>query len=615
MEKITLGFNGFIELKILSVMQEAATFHDSKRLFYSTVMNDNPVDCIISKVSITQIPPTRSFKSNSITNSGFYFDMEYCVEYSTFRTLPSDNSLEIHDLLLPHSIKNVPTAATAHSLQNMHNSETYKAELVLLDLYSGCGGMSTGLCLGAKLSCINLVTKWAVDIDKSACESLRLNHPETRVLNEKAEEFLQLLKEWQKLCKRYVVNNVKREHRSASVAASVERNNVTSTRGADTPNGEYEVASLVDVCYGDPNKTGKRSLNFKVHWKGYSSSEDTWEPIEGLSNCQERIQDFVRAGYKSKILPLPGDVDVICGGPPCQGISGYNRFRNVNSPLDDERNRQIIVFMDIVEFLKPMFVLMENVVDILRFDKASLGRYALSRLVHMKYQARLGIIAAGCYGLPQFRLRVFLWGAHHNVKLPQFPLPTHDVIVRYWPPPEFERNTVAYDEDQPRDLEKAVVLQDAISDLPTVTSHEAQEEMSYTKPPETEFQRFMRSSESGKTVICQLKAINRISVSLLEFMSGVTVCELALGASYGEKEYGEKEHGENEFDAMVKTISDHCPILLDTCHRKWGPIPFRFENAWLEHHLFLNNVEEWWNEADFQGWKGFSNLYEEAGMG
>jgi len=23
-------------------------------------------------------------------------------------------------------------------------------------------------------------------------------------------------------------------------------------------------------------------------------------------------------------------------------------------------------------------------------------------------------------------------------KLPQFPLPSHDVIVRYWPPPEFE---------------------------------------------------------------------------------------------------------------------------------------------------------------------------------
>ena len=67
--------------------------------------------------------------------------------------------------------------------------------------------------------------------------------------------------------------------------------------------------------------------------------------------------------------------------------------------------------MDIVKFLRPKFVLMENVTDILRFDKGSLGRYALSRLVHMNYQARVGIMAAGCYGLPQFRLRVFFWGA------------------------------------------------------------------------------------------------------------------------------------------------------------------------------------------------------------
>jgi DNA (cytosine-5)-methyltransferase 1 len=70
--------------------------------------------------------------------------------------------------------------------------------------------------------------------------------------------------------------------------------------------------------------------------------------------------------------------------------------------------------MDIVEFLKPMYVLMENVVDILKFAKGTLGRYAISRLVHMRYQARLGIMAAGSYGLPQFRLRAFLWGCHHS---------------------------------------------------------------------------------------------------------------------------------------------------------------------------------------------------------
>ncbi|KAK6274454.1 hypothetical protein POUND7_004163 [Theobroma cacao] len=472
-----------------TVLKQETAFHDKRRLFYSTVMNDNPIDCIVSKVSVTQRSPKLGLKLNSIPQSDYYFDMEYCVEYSTFRTLPSDDSFKSYNS--SNCCKGIfPTTPTAFSA-NIPSCGTHKAELALLDLYSGCGGMSMGLCLGAKASCIDLVTKWAVDSDKSACKSLKLNHPETHVRNEAADDFLQLLKEWEKLCKRYAVENAGRRYSSRSTTSQAAGND------ANSPNdGELEVSSLVDICYGDPCKTGKHSLYFKVQWRGYSASEDTWEPIEGLSNCQECIQQFVRKGFKSKILPLRGNVDVICGGPPCQGISGYNRYRNVDSPLDDERNRQIVVFMDIVEYLKPKFVLMENVVDILRFDKASLGRYALSRLVHMKYQARLGIIAAGCYGLPQFRLRVFVWGAQPSEKLPQFPLPTHDVIVRYWPPPEFERNTVAYDEDQPREeLEEALVLHDAISDLPAVANNEAHEEMTYRKPPETEFQRYIRSSK------------------------------------------------------------------------------------------------------------------------
>ncbi|RVX01352.1 DNA (cytosine-5)-methyltransferase CMT2 [Vitis vinifera] len=536
-----------------------------------------------------------------------------------------------------------------------------KAELALLDLYSGCGGMSTGLCLGAKLSCVNLVTKWALDFDKSACESLKLNHPETQVRNETAEDFLDLLKEWEMLCEQYALNLVERKSQSRSNVLRTSKSNINSPHDIKVATDELEILKLVDICYGDPSETGKRGLKFKpsldqlklfnnafewkfhhileplvlllcmtcfgvhsavelikfgprnsygiflqalsngwigdrqtssklplslfpafsllslmsqvdfsiclpflskkcvcpwfettqpdegalpsakgivlgtalrlqialfkasaetvlsqtlaiscsrggaaisilVRWKGYGPSEDTWEPIEGLSNCQEGIYDFVRNGLKSKILPRPGDVDVICGGPPCQGISGYNRFRNVDSPLSDERNHQIVIFMDIVKFLKPKYVLMENVVDLLKLDKASLGRYAISRLVHMKYQARLGMIAAGCYGLPQFRLRVFLWGAHPGESLPQFPLPTHDVVAKYWPPSEFECNIVAYDEGQPRELEKAVVLRDAISDLPAVTNYETRDEMLYGKPPETEFQKYIRSTKDGNVL-------------------------------------------------------------------------------------------------------------------
>jgi len=38
-------------------MERQATNHDKRRLFYSTVMNDNPVDCLISKVTVLQVSP------------------------------------------------------------------------------------------------------------------------------------------------------------------------------------------------------------------------------------------------------------------------------------------------------------------------------------------------------------------------------------------------------------------------------------------------------------------------------------------------------------------------------------------------------------------------------
>lgn len=88
--------------------------------------------------------------------------------------------------------------------------------------------------------------------------------------------------------------------------------------------------------------------------------------------------------------------------------------------------------MEIVDYLKPKFVLMENVVDILKFAGGYLAKYAVSRLISMNYQARLGMMAAGCYGLPQFRMRVFLWGAHpREVSLIDAIIPCNFVFMTY----------------------------------------------------------------------------------------------------------------------------------------------------------------------------------------
>ncbi|KAF9588612.1 hypothetical protein IFM89_013699 [Coptis chinensis] len=75
--------------------------------------------------------------------------------------------------------------------------------------------------------------------------------------------------------------------------------------------------------------------------------------------------------------------------------------------------------MDIIQYLKPKYVLMENVVDIVNFFGGYLGRLALGHLVAMNKRDWDYVLVVGCYGLPQFRMCAFFWGACSTEKLPQ----------------------------------------------------------------------------------------------------------------------------------------------------------------------------------------------------
>jgi DNA (cytosine-5)-methyltransferase 1 len=131
---------------------------------------------------------------------------------------------------------------------------------------------------------------------------------------------------------------------------------------------------------------------------------------------------YLRVTAAKGDIPRPGEVDLVCGGPPCQGASGLNGHRATADPFADAKNMQLPLFMEIVQFLRPRWVLIENVSDILRFQKAIYGRFAINLLVQAGYQARVGLLRAGSYGVPQYRLRVFIWAAVLGSPLPSFPL-------------------------------------------------------------------------------------------------------------------------------------------------------------------------------------------------
>lgn len=105
---------------------------------------------------------------------------------------------------------------------------------------------------------------WVAGYYELFCLYQRISDTEHKqVRNETAEDFLDLLKAWENLCKKYINGD-----RDVSVKRRKEnsrKNNSNKNKSSSSSDGEeYEVWKLVDICYGDPNNHGNRGLHFKV---------------------------------------------------------------------------------------------------------------------------------------------------------------------------------------------------------------------------------------------------------------------------------------------------------------------------------------------------------------
>lgn len=98
------------------------------------------------------------------------------------------------------------------------------------------------------------------------------------------------------------------------------------------------------------------------------------------------------------------DVDVIIGGPPCQGFSSANRQQN---EMNDPRNKLFFQFLKFVEMAEPSAVIIENVRGIVTKDNG----YAKNRIYELfeerGYSVNHQVLDASDYGVPQKRLRNF----------------------------------------------------------------------------------------------------------------------------------------------------------------------------------------------------------------
>lgn len=106
------------------------------------------------------------------------------------------------------------------------------------------------------------------------------------------------------------------------------------------------------------------------------------------------------------------NVDVIIGGPPCQGFSSANRH---DKEEDDPRNKLFFEYIRFIRIIKPKVFVIENVKEILTKNNG----YALDRIntitTELGYKVSVKVLLASDYGVPQNRRRAVFVGIREDI--------------------------------------------------------------------------------------------------------------------------------------------------------------------------------------------------------
>ena len=108
------------------------------------------------------------------------------------------------------------------------------------------------------------------------------------------------------------------------------------------------------------------------------------------------------------------EIDVIVGGPPCQGFSIAGKIGR--KFLDDERNRLFKEFVRVVKTIKPKFFVMENVARLYNHNKGQTRKEIIADFENLGYKVDCKIINSVDYGVAQSRQRIIFVGNRINAK-------------------------------------------------------------------------------------------------------------------------------------------------------------------------------------------------------
>ena len=185
--------------------------------------------------------------------------------------------------------------------------------------------------------------------------------------------------------------------------------------------------------------------------------------IANHKNTKMIVGDITSLDLEDTFGKLAGTIDVVIGGPPCQGFSQKGQRKTIH----DERNFLFKYYVSVVELVNPKYFVMENVPNLLTAE-GGYFRHEIEELFNkLGYSLEYGVLNASDYGVPQNRRRAVIIGKL-NGDAPKLPVP--------------KRNDVT--------------IWDAISDLAYLESGEGSEEQEYKYPAESDYEKMLRKDSS-----------------------------------------------------------------------------------------------------------------------
>ena len=176
---------------------------------------------------------------------------------------------------------------------------------------------------------------------------------------------------------------------------------------------------------------GAGGLSLGLEKAGFEITLAVDNDVRSLETYQRNLGHKTLHGDLTRLKPKNvrrelglGQIDLIAGGPPCQGFSIQRRGSDV-----DERNDLLLRFLDWVVEIQPRYFLIENVSGL----RGRRGRPYLERLIQRARQAgyvcQYELLNAADYGIPQIRKRMVIVGERTASPKPsfQFPQPTHTI--------------------------------------------------------------------------------------------------------------------------------------------------------------------------------------------